>query len=392
MRTPSPRLKSIAAMPIWLLCFAVLLSACTMTKAPTDNARADSAAPAQTLRVATFNIALNDGEAGGVIRRLEGDDAVARQLASIIQTVRPDVLLLNELDYDPEGLSLELFQKRYLEQGEQPLKFAYSYIAPVNTGVASGMDLNNDGKNNGPEDAHGYGRHPGQYGMAVLSRFPIQADQARTFQLLRWSAMPNAMRPVNADGSNYFSDAIWQQLRLSSKSHWDLPIAVPGGVFHLLAAHPTPPVFDGPEDRNGHRNHDEIRLFADYLYAERDQWIVDDQGRRGGLAPDRPFVIVGDYNADQDRGASTNRAIDQFLLHPRIQAVSPTQQGVEYAAATADFGPQVGTMRVDYVLPSTHWQVSASGVYWPRAGEPGHDWTAASDHRLVWVDVILEKR
>jgi len=33
-----------------------------------------------------------------------------------------------------------------------------------------------------------------------------------------------------------------------------------GQVIHILASHPTPPVFDGVEDRNGRRNHDEIRL------------------------------------------------------------------------------------------------------------------------------------
>lgn len=54
-------------------------------------------------------------------------------------------------------------------------------------------------------------------------------------------------------------------LRLSSKSHWDLPDYVGDRVVHVLAAHPTPPVFDGPEDRNGLRNADEIRFWADYV-------------------------------------------------------------------------------------------------------------------------------
>ena len=29
--------------------------------------------------------------------------------------------------------------------------------------------------------------------------------------------------------------------------------------------HPTPPVFDGPDDHNGTRNHDEIRFWSDYI-------------------------------------------------------------------------------------------------------------------------------
>ena len=53
--------------------------------------------------------------------------------------------------------------------------------------------------------------------------------------------------------------------RLSSKSHWDVPIRIGRETVHFLVSHPTPPVFDGPEDRNGTRNHDEIRFWADYV-------------------------------------------------------------------------------------------------------------------------------
>ncbi len=58
-------------------------------------------------------------------------------------------------------------------------------------------------------------------------------------------------------------------LRLSSKSHWDIPLQIGGAIVHVLTAHPTPPVFDGPEDRNGCRNHDEIRLWSDYIDPSR---------------------------------------------------------------------------------------------------------------------------
>ena len=54
-------------------------------------------------------------------------------------------------------------------------------------------------------------------------------------------------------------------VRLSSKSHWDVPVKVGGHTVHVLASHPTPPTFDGEEDRNGRRNHDEIRFWADYV-------------------------------------------------------------------------------------------------------------------------------
>jgi endonuclease/exonuclease/phosphatase family metal-dependent hydrolase len=354
------------------------LAGCAATPPPS----ADKA----LLRVATFNLALNDNAAGGVIARLQGEDSTARKLAAIIQTVRPDVILLNELDFDSEARALNLFQQRYLEQGAQAIRYPYRYVAPVNTGVDSGFDLNGDGNIGMPEDAWGYGAHPGQYAMAVLSMFPIDTARVRSFQRFRWAEMPNAQRPQNPDGSWYQPDAIWQQLRLSSKSHWDLPIQTPNGEFHLLASHPTPPVFDGPEDRNGRRNHDEIRLFADYIDPERSGYLVDDNGVRGGLTAGAAFVIVGDNNADPNAGSSFQNAIAQFLQHRLIQAIAPKQMRDKTQSATADFGA-VGELRVDYVLPSRQFKVIESGVFWPNNDDPQHAWIDASDHRLVWADL-----
>ena len=63
-----------------------------------------------------------------------------------------------------------------------------------------------------------------------------------------------------------------------------MPIVIGRKTVHFLVSHPTPPVFDGPEDRNGTRNHDEIRFWADYIRrGRRSRYTYDDAGRRGGL-------------------------------------------------------------------------------------------------------------
>ena len=49
--------------------------------------------------------------------------------------------------------------------------------------------------------------------------------------------------------------------RLATTGFWDVPVETPSGQLHLLAWHATPPVFDGPEDRNGRRNHDEAAFW-----------------------------------------------------------------------------------------------------------------------------------
>jgi hypothetical protein len=124
--------------------------------------------------------------------------------------------------------------------------------------------------------------------MLVLSKYPIDGAQVRTFQLLRWSAMPGALRPVDpASGAFFHDDSVWSQLRLSSKSHWDVPVRTPGGVVHFLVSHPTPPVFDGPEDRNGNRNHDEIRLWSEYI-SPRDSGNKPAHNRSSDVLP-APF-------------------------------------------------------------------------------------------------------
>ena len=370
--------------------------------------------PIATLRVATYNASLYDEDAGGLVARLQLGNAQARKIAAVLQKVRPDIVLLNEFDYDAAQRAADLFQREYLEVaqagGGAPLHYPHRYLAPVNTGVPSGLDLDGNGEAGGigrerGNDAWGYGLHPGQYGMLVLSRFPIDAAAVRTFQLLKWRDMPGARRPMDpATGKPFHADAVWEQLRLSSKSHWDVPIETPVGTLHLLASHPTPPTFDGPEDRNGKRNADEIRLWREYISPGAKPWLCDDAGRCGGLAADVRFVIAGDLNNDPVDGDGHHDAILELLEHPRVMRMAtPRSAGGEakardYAAAgilrrgspahvTGDFGPRVGALRLDYVLPSSGFALAGSGVFWPAPGDADAAIADGSDHQLVWVDL-----
>ena len=92
--------------------------------------------------------------------------------------------------------------------------------------------------------------------------------------------------PGNLIPTPFYSPDEVEILRLSSKSHWDVPIRIGKKTVHFLVSHPTPPVFDGPEDRNGRRNNDEIRFWADYITPGTSSgYIYDDEGVRGGLKP-----------------------------------------------------------------------------------------------------------
>jgi hypothetical protein len=400
------------------------------------SAVASAAPPQADVRFATFNASLNRPSAGLLTTHLANpgvDDQFRRQaknVAEVIQRVGSDVLLVNEFDpldnADAPVGPEDLLRSNFLEvsqNGAPPAVYPYAFIAPSNTGVATGKDLNNNGvavtTPGAPgygDDAFGFGAFPGQFGMVVFSKYPIAYDEVRTFQLFKWKDMPGNLIPTPF----YSADEV-DILRLSSKSHWDVPILIDGKTVHFLVSHPTPPVFDGPEDRNGRRNHDEIRFWADYITPGKSGYIYDDDGVRGGLAPGELFVIAGDQNSDPLDGDSIPGAIQQLTEHPLVNTkLTPSSAGAVEATIlqggantthrgdpqfdTADFSDTApGNLRADYVLPRKTLQLVDSGVFWPLQSDPLFRLTGVfsfanwglvggfptSDHRSVWIDVTV---
>jgi hypothetical protein len=401
---------------------ALLAVLCALVLAPAAQAE-------DAVRFATFNASLNRPVAGQLVTDLSSPDSTsvfvrqAKNVAEVVQRVRPDVLLINEYDFQPAAV--DLFRDNFLEvsqNGAAPIEYPYAFIAPSNTGIHSGFDLNNfggivstPGAPGYGDDAFGFGAFPGQFGMVVYSKYPIDAASARTFQLFRWNDMPGNLIPTP-----FYSPEEVAILRLSSKSHWDLPIAIGKKTVHFLVSHPTPPVFDGSEDRNGRRNYDEIRFWADYISPGQSGYIYDDDGMSGGLKPGELFVIAGDQNSDPLDGDSIPGAIQQLTEHPLVNTkVTPESAGAVEAATlqgganathrsdprfdTADFADGApGNLHADYVLPRKTLQIVDSGVFWPVRNDPlsrltgvfDFAWIAVggfptSDHRSVWVDVTV---
>ena len=244
-----------------------------------------------------------------------------------------------------------------------PARFA---LRP-NTGLATGLDLDGDGRTGGPGDAQGFGRFSGQGGMAILSRLPVDEAAVTDLSALLWADLPGADLPRLPDGMPFPSAAAMAVQRLSTTGHWDVPLILPdGGRLHLLVFYASPPVFDGPEDRNGKRAADELRLWTAYL-----------DSRLGRTPPEDRFVILGDANLDPEGGDGDRAAMAAFLADPRWQ--DPRPLAPDDSAATALWPPPAGELRVDYVLPSADMDVRAAGL-----ADPGGD---GPRHRLVWVDL-----
>jgi endonuclease I len=392
----------------------------------TINITTTAVATSNNFKAATFNTSLYRDTDNTLTNDLATvTNTQAQSIARIIQRNNADIILINEFDYDAGGRAIRRFQENYLEvgqSGESPVYYPYAFFAPVNTGVHSGQDLDNNGSIVSTpgaagygEDAFGFGLHPGQYGFVVLSKHPIDTANARTFQKFLWKDMPNAMLPDNPNivgTGDWYSPAELNVFRLSSKTHADVPVLINGTPVHILASHPTPPVFDEGApwitgvDHNGRRNSDEIRFWNDYITPANSAYIYDDTETSaapgGGLPPNSRFIICGDQNSDNNEGDGTDPAIKQLIggiatvggaaIPANILVNSTFVPGGGAGTDPDDTAAFSGGVRVDYALPSTFgFTVNSGGVFWPSAtsDDPIVAALAATDHHLVYVNLSL---
>ena len=336
--------------------------------------------------MATFNADLTREGPGLLLRDIRtAKDPQVEAAAGVIAAAAPDVILLTGIDYDLDGVALAAFAARIAAAG---VAYPHRFTARPNTGLATGLDLDGDGRLGGPGDAQGFGRFAGEGGMAVLSRLPL--GQAVDHSAFLWRDLPG-----NLMAGAGLTDEVAAVQRLSTTGHWAVPVDLPdGGQITLLAWLATPPVFDGPEDRNGRRNHDEAAF-----------WLRLLDGDLPFAPPEAPFVLLGDANLDPVDGEGRAEALMALLGDARLQDVRPESPGAAAAGQgganarhkgpaaldTADWpdDPGPGNMRVDYVLPSAGLAVEQAGVWWPAPGPAADQAAAASRHRLVYVDISL---
>ena len=316
-----------------------------------------------------------------------GTDEQIEAVAGVIAATAPDVLVLSGFDFDHDQLALQAFAELLSARGTA---YPFLFSSRPNTGRPTGVDIDGDGLLGGPRDAHGYGEFGGQGGMVILSRFAIEKGEVVDHSDLIWSDLDLPYGPPEGPAKT---------LRLSTTAHWEVPLTLPTGeVVTLFTWHATPPVFDGPEDRNGRRNHDET-----YFWLEK---VTAHTG---------PLIVIGDANADAMDGDGRPDAIRRLLSHPRLQDPAPKSDGARLDAladgganATHNGDPRLdtvdwsddpggpGNLRVSYALPSKDFRIIDSGIFWPGPNDPdraliGEDGNLASRHRLLWVDLVLDR-
>lgn len=285
----------------------------------------------------------------------KGEDESLTAITVAIMQAAPDVLVLTDFDYDLDGLALAAFARGF------DARYPYLFAHRPNAGLATGHDIDGNGWTGDARDAQGYGRFAGDGGIAILSRYPIEVDAVTDLSTMLWRDLPNAVLP-QVDGVPFFSPDILDILRLSSSAHWIVPIRLPDDTLvSIMAFAATPPVFDGPEDMNGLRSRDELKLWEHVL-----------DGTFGLTLGS--FVLAGNSNLDPTGGQGDRAAMAAFLA--RADLTDPHS-----GTTNADWGPEsAGKLRVSYVLPSADWQVTGASGSGPLTDTGGA-------HALVWVDL-----
>ncbi len=361
-----------------------------------------------------------------------------RNVAAVIQKNRPNVLMMAEYNNDGTGedkAALIGFQDNYLsiaqsidgaggEANLEPITFPHLESYSTNTGLASGLDLDNNGTIGGLGDDWGFGKYHGQYAFALMSQYEIDTDNTRSFQTFKWKDLEGSEIPTiticddpakiptgMSCGDEWYSAEEWKQVRLSSKNHVDAPIIIPTEngeeVVHLLMSHPTPPVFD--TGKNKAQNAAEVKFWNQYIQGK--EFFYDDAGQNGGLANDAKFVIMGDQNLDPVAGDGISDVMQTLHSDPLVNQevmngeLYPTSYGAsEHAVDKSLAHPKPNRISstfglgVDYAIPSANLNVVDTGVYWSasyeegrklfndsRIGKFGDGKSVSSDHRMVWI-------
>ncbi|OUD09843.1 endonuclease [Marivivens niveibacter] len=309
------------------------------------------------IRIATFAAPLSRDGPGLLLRDLGRDDPQIDATIEIINHIAPDILVLSNFDFDMAWVALNAFNARL----DRP--FDHLFSARPNAGLETDLDMDGNGRKGEPRDAQGYGVFTGDGGLAILSRYPI--GPMRDFTALLWQDLPSARLP-RVNGTVFPSTEAISIQRLSSTNHWIVPVETPIGPINLLAFAATPPVFDGAEDRNGLRNADEIRLWELVLSGHY------------GPPPENP-IVIGNANLDPLAGDGLRSAIRSLLENPALTDPTPAQPTAIW--------PDIGQLRVSYVLPSSSLTIQQADTLWSADVLPPDTVSVSGPHRIVWVDV-----
>jgi hypothetical protein len=358
------------------------------------------------LRVAQFNLREMSTD-----KLMSASDEQATAAAEVAARFEPDILCINELQYDISGWPAQGMPgaapgspyggynvpgadnaKRVAERvaAAGGPSYEHTLLTAGNSGYYwEGNTLGFDWF-----ILRGWGEYPGRFNTAVLSKYPIVEDQVRIITNFAWEDLPdNKIAQMDSE----IGVQVPPGFPLFEKSLNVVPVQVGADVVHLVLLHPVSPAFD---PINPYRNYDELRALRLFL-----------DGQLPGVEPlavGAKFIVVGDLNADPDDGDSLPGAIQQVLEQPDLLAVFPEGAGTkgnngQYNTYISGCGLDDGSvvtnpaarfqLQLDYLLPSaTIGQPLESNNFFPDIAQNQYDFALscrASDHRFLSIDVEI---
>jgi len=286
--------------------------------------------------------------------------------SAIIKKWRPDVLSINEIEARQEAP--QLFLENFLQRSDAPLYYPYHYIGPTNSGMPTGLPQ--------PFDLKGFGLFEGQYGIALFSRFPILKEGIRSFEGFPWRSLPGNLSCLGERAGE-----VHEIFPLFSTNLIDVPLSMGGRGVHAVLLHASIPV-RGLLNRE--RNGDQLNFLNEYISGRALPNVEP-------FKAVEPFVVIGDLNADPERGAGIREAIRRLLSNPALSGLVPPAPtfleggGVE----SPPLDTEGFSLRLDYILPSHDFIVMEQGVFRPEDADWWKLARLASDHFFVYVDCLL---
>ncbi len=344
---------------------------------------------------------------------LDENDEQATAAAEIIGRFNPDIMEINELQFDIENIphtgnpgmpkadakapTFNAGESNASRLGDRAGKtnsdavWDYSVVTLGN----SGLYWSGDNPSNADEFVlRGWGEFKGRFNTGLLSRYPILTDEIRVINDFKWKDLPdNHIADLEANEGIEVPD----DFPLFEKSLNIIPVDIAGTKLYFVLIHTVAPGWD----RIGsYRNFDELHGVELFLSGELPG--VDP------LPDDARFIIMGDLNSDSDEEEGSDSlpgAIQQLANHPKVAAWYPSGNGTKgkngaHNSYCSGCGHDDGTMvsdptkawqmQLDYMLPSETLGKPASGkIFWPDPKTEKADWELscrASDHKMLFEE------
>ena len=288
---------------------------------------------------------------------------------NILKKLAPDLLSLNEIQYDLPGVP----DAGFATTGQNLNKLAprigmgqaTSVFFPANTGMNAKPQADGSYILESPTDEQrrlfadpvNFGMFPGQYSTGLLSRLDVLS--VKEFHNISWKQVHPDLSLADFTDSN--GEPLPEDMSLFDKNFTHVVVRFQDKPLHLILFHTVPSFHFGNERTpNFQRNLDQLRFLQWYLGSDQ-SGITQVEGIEP-LKKGASFVAMGDWNVDPESDNPGARVIIE--LHAEFQMWTE-ERVVTYHGSSFASGGFVA--QFDYILLSKDLKVVKSGVYQPDA-------------------------